>query len=295
MHKIMTFILILVLVGCGVEPRKRSVEPTKLEKLKVKTELYEKLFKEQQDESGFIYTDACDSLIFTGISNPEANLTAAEVAPGRWLRRPTSYPECYATGKSRSEISRDGLLGVIYWSVENKRTDVLLRLWKYGEDHNWIMAEGGWQHAVFAPAHIALLAQAIYYTSDGKNDYYIRHSRYPMFGEGEGYQAHLQILHLLIQEKVYGTILDIDAKSVKSLADANPHNPAIAYAAGRGDLAADILLSTFPEGRLPTSSDWCGGWYNEQAPDGNGLKSCPEENKTHSGGDFLFVARQLLK
>lgn len=288
-------LILALLVGCGSPPKKAEAPPDLRQALETKTALYEKLFKGQQDEFGFIETDACDSLIFTGISNPGAKLTAAEIEPGRWIRRPAAYPECWSNGLSRSDISRDGLLGVIWWAIENKDSAVLLRLWKYGEKHNWVMGERGWEHAVFAPTHISMLAQALYYTSSGKHDFVIRHSRYPMLSAGEGYRAHLQVLHYLIQQEIYGSSLITDEKIIEALAAENPNNPAIQLAAGNGNAATRILLTKFPEGRLPTSSDWCGVWFNEQAQDAKGLIPCPEESNTHSGGDFLFVARRLLQ
>lgn len=292
MKKWLMLVMFLVMACGPKKPTKPSVD--KLQLLADKTVKYEELFLSQQDQFGFIEYNRCDSLIFTGISNKNANLTAAEIEPGRWIRRPAAYSECFASGMSRSEVSRDGLIGVMFWAVENKDTDTLLRLWRYGTDNNWIMAKGGWEHSVMAPPHIALLAQAIYYTSDGARDYAIRHTRTPMLSAGEGFEGHLQVLQFLLQKKVYGSTIATDKSIMKQLGEQRPNNPLMLYMMGDIDGATNILLEKFPQDRLPTSNDWCTTWINEQAYDGNGLKPCPEENSTHSGGDFLFTARMIL-
>lgn len=294
--RFITFLLsaLMLIWSCSTGKTKKA-GPSSVEQLRSKVANYEMWFSAKQDEFGFIETSTCDSLIFTGLSNPRAKLTAAELEPGRWLRRPTTYPECWSSGKSRSEISRDGLLGVIWWSLENKDLGTLMRLWAYGENHGWIMAPGGWQHTIMSPAHISLLAQAIYHLSNGEHDYAARRFRYPYLAAGDGFEGHLQVIQLLIQRKVYGGMLETDKLIVKKLAENNPHNPLMAYMNGEHERAIGILLNTFPNGRVPNTSDWCATWYNEQSTSGTGLTPCPEEAREHSGGDFLFVAKLILK
>lgn len=78
----------------------------------------------------FLYEDRCDSLTWTALaqaSAPELNIDVnrAEAAPGRWLRRPATLPECYATGQSRSTISPDGLLSLMWlWAVRSSPGDI---------------------------------------------------------------------------------------------------------------------------------------------------------------------------
>jgi len=281
----------LFFLSCSGHSTKKP-SPDKLALLNERVTLYKELFKTVIDKDGFIETTRCDSLIFTGLSNLQANLTAAELESGRWLRRPISYPECYDEGESRSNISRDGLLGVIYFAIENKDLDMLKRLWRYGESNYWVMGKGGWQHSIYTPDHISLLAQAIYKLSNGANDYSIRLAKFPKLTPGEGFEAHLQEIFLLIRDKVYeSNILADDIKN--QLATLNPENPLMQVMNNDKDKAIDLLLKYWPANRLPTSADWCGSWRIEQAPTGNGLNPCPDENVTHSGGDLLFVARLI--
>ena len=155
------------------------------------------------------------------------------------------------------------------------------------------MGEEGWQHSIYTPDHIALLAQAIYLLSDGANNYSARLAKFPSWTPAVGYKAQLQEIFLMLRDKVYQTN-DLIANELRDkLAEQNPENPLMQAMAGNKDAAIDLLLNTWPADRLPTSSDWCSSWRLEQGPTGNGLKPCPDENKTHSGGDLLFVARLI--
>jgi hypothetical protein len=287
----------ILLFGCGSESKKTSPATSdNIEKLRSKYQFYQQQNKTKVDNNGFIETDSCDSLIFSALANvKDVKLTAAELEPGKWLRRPTEYPECYSSGESRSNISRDGLLGVIYWAVYHKDSNTLKRLWDYGESHNWVMGEQGWTHSIYVPDHIALLAQALYYTSNGKYDYTARFVIMPEFTPETGFRAHLQQLQLLIRKKIYNKDESFANKVRQKLKEQNPKNPLHQFLGGDEQVAVQLLLDLFPNDRLPNSSDWCAKWLLEQAPDGNGLKSCPDENVEHSGGDFLFITRLILE
>jgi hypothetical protein len=100
---------------------------------------------------------------------------------------------------------------------------------------------------------------------------------------------------MLIRNKVYKKD-DLFGPSLRNkLALDNPNNPLHQFLDGNEDRAIDILLNTFPNDRLPTSSDWCTDWYLSESPDGAGLVPCPERNRIHSGGDFLFITRLILE
>jgi len=285
----------MLLCSCG-KKGEPDTEPTQTvrEQLLSKYELYNALMLSHADSNGFVDTDKCDSLLETALTNPNANIFAAEVEPGTWLRRPQGYIECFAAGESRSTISRDQLLGVMLRCVNTRNIGCLKRLWDHGESTSWRMGENGWEHSIFTPDYIAVLAQAIYEVSRGKNDYTARWFKFPVLSPETGYKAQLQVLFLMLREKVYGSLDSSAERLFDQLADQNPRNPLMQVAAGRHDQAANILLNEWPNGRLPTSSDWCTNWKLSEAPTGNGLKPCPEEGRVHSGGDLLFVGRIIL-
>lgn len=299
LKKVTTYVLlglvILVVVfmcSCGQKHNKKDVPEDKTLQLTKKYELYQRLFEAVSDKNGFIATEHCDSLMYSSLANPNINLQAAEIEPGKWLRRPTDYPECFSSGESKSNISRDGLVGVIYRSLKNKDVAMLKRMWDYGQSHNWVMGQDGWQHSVFTPDYIALLAQALYKTSDGKYDYIARVFTFPkMVPALPGYTSQLQAIYIKLKDELYNTY---NGDIARKLFDQNKINPLLAIIADDKEAATDLLLQTWPEDRLPTSHDWCADWLLDQASNGNGRNPCLNEDVTHSGGDFLFVTRLVL-
>ena len=95
---------------------------------------YSQLVTDQQDSYGFLHVDRCDSTLWSGLlgaAGVPVDLTAARDSSGAWYRRPLSYAECYDCGGSKSTVSRDQLLGVLWWAWRSQRADVLLDLLKY--------------------------------------------------------------------------------------------------------------------------------------------------------------------
>ncbi len=50
----------------------------------------------------------------------------------------------------------------------------------------------------------------------------------------------------------------------------------------------------FPSDGLPTSANYCTDWLTQRDDDPKDWSPCPDEAKTHSGGEFLFAAALLL-
>ena len=294
------FILLTLLglfTACGHNKiHKDPVDPPAMEVLSEMRTLYLDLFNGQADADGFIETQECDSLMMTGLANPNANITAAEESSGKWLRRPVTYEKCAPeNNNSASTISRDMLLGLVYWAVINKDAPLLKRLYDYGEHHNWVMGEGDITRTFMTPVHVATLAQALYVTSDGKYDYAIRQTRYAEAGPAApGFTSHLQAVGILIRYKVYGSLLDSELAALKAIDERDQTNPLFAVMNGRTNDATNLLINTWPRDRLPTTNDLCESWRPSREPNDSSFRPCPEKNRTFSGGDFLFVSSLVL-
>lgn len=269
---------------------------------------YLSLIPTVQGPSGFISTDRCDSLLLSsllasvapGIVDPRS--AEDTVHPGRWYRRPVSIPECYSTGESRSTISRDQLLGVLWWAWRTQRLDILQDLWRYGEERSWFMGDGRLDGAdtQFGPL-VGLLAREIF--ALGGSDYAAR--LVPLPAETEqgsvGFDAHLQVLEILLAGEIGGDISDSALERLREQVARQPRNPLYQYAAHRYtdgvQGAATALLSDpalYPSDHLPTSADRCEE-YLPQRDDGPDWQPCPAEGRTHSGVDFLFVADLIIR
>lgn len=246
------------------------------------------------DNDGFIETDKCDSLLLTALTNPAANLEAAELTPGQWMRRPVTYPDCYYTNASRSDVSRDMLLGVIYASYVTNDLDRLLRLWQYGVSNDWVMARHGSLHAIYGPGDIALLAQTIFVLSAGEHDYAARKMNLPLQYAKQGYVRHLQAIQVWLKIQVYGDMLPSDLRLIESYERESPNNPLFPMVIGKYDRSVELLLSRYPANRLPDTTLWCDAWPIQRLDNDIGLKPCPNESdEVHTGGELVFISRHI--
>lgn len=299
---------ILLLLGCGRPGDKPEASVTVREQLEQRRAVYLDLLPTVQRESGFVDTDHCDSVLFSGLMAASGidtiDVTAAEdpAKPGRWYRRPVSLPECYASGSSRSTISRDMLLGVMWYAWTEKRLDVLERMWEYGESRDWFMGDdavGGF-HTQMGPL-VPLLAREIY--ALGGEDHWV-YRRLPLASEkDEGktdFESHLQVLQILLNAEVSHGVSETAIQRLQEQAGRQPGNPLFQYALhawtdGQLDVAANLLLNEqyWPADRLPTSADRCSNWVLERDV-GSDWEPC-DRNRIHSGGDFLFLSWMILR
>jgi hypothetical protein len=266
--------------------------------LEQKQTLYRSLVPSVQNPNGFIETDKCDSLQMTallgasGVNVP--NLPGAEPSPGKWLRRDTASGSCYPVG-SGSEISRDMLLGVMWYAWSHKDLSMLERMYQYGEQNNWVMGAGDIARTGFRTLRGTLAAEI--HVLGGKHRPSDELLADPQVLALDGYGAHLQALHILLRGEIYGQLSNWSRHQLRKLADENPDSPLMNAAAARwigGEylqkyISAASNTTYFPADRLPTSADRCIDWATQQK-NPKDWAPCPEENRIHSGGDWLFAA-----
>lgn len=209
----------------------------------------------EQDVHGFVEAEKCDSLFLSGLVSSagyDVDIEAAEGEPGEWFRRPTSYPECWASGESRSTISRDQLLG-LYWHIWTHGDLAMAeRLWDYGMERGWKMGDGRHHGAdtLMNPAMLSTLAQMIYRL--GGEDNSARHVPtiwHVTTEEGQFYRNRLTAVHLTLREELYESI-GLQARTVVNrLVELWPDNPLYRLAAGDTCTALDrVLDSATPSG-----------------------------------------------
>lgn len=292
---------IILLAACGAD--KREMPKLRVTHIREVRELwadYKALIPLISDRDGFIYTNRCDSLLFSSLTSMGGlplNIEAAEAEPGRWVRRPLSYPECYASGGSKSSISQDMLLGLVYWSWRHERSDILKRIWDYCEAHRVLsrckMGEGAASRVWMAPALQAMIAQALFKLTG--TDIEIRNLRAPSVVVMTGYQAHLQVVGILMRGELYGDILESEFDTLRQQAEREPTNPLfqVAYHKfldGNYDEALRLIASQYPKARLPNIHDWCSEWKLERDSSDRGWLPCPEEQfREHVGGEVGFL------
>ncbi len=289
-------LLILGLSACASEKPDASV-PLDLSVLRAKYETYISLSTRHQGDSGFVHDRDCDSLLFSSLysfAGGEIEVLAAQEEPGKWHRTPTQ--DCYPD-RSKSTISRDMLLGLLYHAISHNEGDISENLIEYGRTHSWTMGDGPrsrtWLNPLFRKT-LALLDRKL------NNSHHRDLLLIPdIWSVGlTGYQAHLLILHLILRDMISGKIDEMGKRVVREQYQRQPGNALFSFAYHRyfdGDQTRtlNILMdeALFPSDRLPSSVERCDVylWQRDEP-----FEPCPEENLEHPGIDFLFVAKLLI-
>lgn len=281
--------LLLILTGCraGV----RHVNPAAQLRLQPMAETYRELVQEQADEYGFIGSDRCDSLLFTGLAGTgglDVDILAARSSDGQWFRRPGK--DCLELGESRSTISRDMIWGLLWYAWAHKDLALLEDFYTYGKDRNWRIGDSdgtleGASRTLMTTNIIGTTARMIEKLG-GKGGSF-QYVPLVISGNSHGYRAHLEMLALSLNDRL-GHRPPNYAHAMKRYADRNPNNLIFQAMAGRYEIALS-LAAAYPQDRLPTNQDWCEEW----PPQRDGISLPCDEGKTHSGGEILFLYQLL--
>ena len=287
------------ILSCGalLKLTKPKAEKPKITKdINEKFDVYMSLLPEQQDDNGFVMHSHCDATLFSGLlgSTPyvSVNLDAAN-KNGKWSRRPyvegkdTCFPK-----NSRSTISRDMFLGILFYILENRRLDLAEEILQYGLRNSWIMGDGEISRTYLTPNMRVILTEIIYKLS-GKDS--IRRYTNRTTGRTEGYQAHLDVVAIILFGRAAGGIHDGDKEVLKYQYERQPKNALYSYAyhlyhSDNLNEAVELLMdeAIFPHDRLPTSEDRYEGWIFQRDA-GSDWQPSQGSFEQHSGADFIFL------
>lgn len=294
----------LFLLACGPKHAPESnPEPSKV--LVSKYVLYLEAVKGVQDEHGAVDADECDSLQRSGLicaagGRLDLGSFRDPSKPGRFYRRPVAYPECFASGGSKSTISADQLYGVFWCAWRTRNLEIAEAIWDYGQPRDWLMGDDnvGGLSTRLNPHQVATLASLIHVLGGADHSERLYH---PAIWVGcSGFVCALQAYEILLRAELEGKITSSDKAALKYAAERNPNNILSQYAwglfNGNQDRTVSLLMDDprYPSDRLPDSSTVCDAWPVQRDDSDLGLKPCSEQERKHSGGDFLFVSSLLL-
>jgi hypothetical protein len=281
--------IIVLLTACGAPADHNEPAPAG----------HRELLHTVQDENGFVETVRCDSLLFSGllgsVPNVDVDLLAARDEAGQWFRRPTK--DCLATSRSKSTISRDMLVGVLWWSWRNDRLDVIEDLIQYASDHDFVMGQHdgsleGRGRVILSPA-LAMTMAKLRLKLGGADSVYA-HTPLVWPTIEPGFQRHLQVLHILLRAELDGGVSAQEASLLATYVKEEPGN-LLWQAAARRHLNHNAtgwvkLADKYPLGRLPSArNEWCDEWPVQRSANSKGQLPCPESTRIHSGGELLFA------
>jgi hypothetical protein len=266
-----------------------------MNRLDAKNLNYLTLIKSQQDADGFIESQECDSILFSGlvgcIPGVQVNLDAAfDTASGQWHRRPCSKP-CFPE-HSKSTISKDMLLGILWYAYHNKRLDISEKIIQTAIGNFGIMGQAVNLKTLLGRCLISpsLLGTAAWvsYRLGGPSRPILRAIPQVESKDLIGYQAHLSVLHVMLRNELTGKQGNKDV--LEHHYARNNYNPLFCLATGRDDEAGIALMNGafWPTRTLPTTRDRREPWLLQRDFDQSWTPDYTSAYKIHSGGDFLF-------
>lgn len=294
MLKVVNILILLSLTGCLklIKPGKGTNDTS------LKRQVGSYVAQVPLDKDGFILSDKCDSLLFSGLlaaAAPELNvdLTAARDATGSWHRRPNQ--DCGPRyNNSRSSISRDMMVGVMWYAWRTKDLQLAEDLFASLNGYT-LPGSGDFITRTLTPAMYKTLQLLIEKLGGAKAKFVIGGDA---LGKGDGFVAHLNVWHILLRGEIEGGIVEPHYNLLKHHAEREPMNPlylaAWAKYSGGSYLPAIIRLKQMFGPELPTTDDWCSEWIIERDYDNKDWAPC-SPHKQHTGAELITIYRLILE
>lgn len=287
-----------------------------------------------QDDYGFIDSEHCDSLLWTGLvgscEHVHVGIDAAyDEVWDEWRRRPVAYECCYDPSTSANQeglfsklfrivalklqfplvsmadvvkanwyegstISRDMLIGLAWFCWHNKRRDIADNIIDRALTNFGVMGRGDPSRINIMPALLSTFAW-ISYKLGGPSRPLLRAWMVGAGGKLTDFEAHLQVLHLMLRRDISGKISSRGMKTLRYHADRQPTNALFQAAVGNNIKALGLLdrQNWFPSNHLPTSVNRSEPWLFQRD---YGLDWLPDPElpvRGHSGADFVFLYSYL--
>jgi hypothetical protein len=306
MRKIIILLFLTIISACGRrEPVKSPVETvSSLEQLQAKSKLYSQLIDSHRDADGFIMTEECDATFFSGLLGAAlpgtVNIAAATDGNGQYFRRPGH--DCGpAFSNSRSTISRDQMLGVMWHMWRNRDVVAATQLMEQLQADNYILkGDGTPGELLFIPAYVNTLAEMIYKL--GGHRYEAELALPAVLSGGEDYEAHLAVMHILLRGEIIGSIPDFNFQILQKLAEDNSRNPLFQaayhrYLDGNYTSAVQLLMddSEWPADHLPTSVNHCDNYPVQRSYTDRNWSACRIDNPVeHTGAELIVITNLVI-
>jgi len=300
-------LLILILVlsfSCGrASMRPAAVMDPREAELAEKAKLYAELTESFRDGSGFIDTEHCDSLLFSGLLGAAlpgtVDILAARDDTKAWHRRPAH--DCSPSiGNSRSTISRDMVLGLFWHIWKNKQLVVAQELMDDLRRNAYkLRGQGTLGELLMNPSMMSTLAHII--LKLGGPRYPVELALPVVFGKSTGFIAHLTVWHILLRAELLKEIDSDELDILRYHAQRNPQNPLYSAAYHKwldGDMgnSVELLLtpSEWPSERLPSTAEHCAPWVIQRDFTEKDWGPClPQE--THTGAPLIIIYNLIIK
>lgn len=259
------------------------------------------------DKCGWLNCDKCDGLLYNclwSIAGADVMVTDARDMWHKWHRHPSFT--CYSNNESKSEISRDMLLGLLLWIVFKREESVLSDLIGYGEQHSWLMGAGDLSRTFVTPSLRGTIYLAAHVLSNRNTlaRFFPKDWCWPLpfsiVTNQQGYKRHLQALHIY----VLSLLRDPTKREIEIMKYHADHEPLNAlyraiynHVAVRNQEDAIALLMNekyFPNDRLPSNREYRANYlFSHDQISLNWSNDYYTTRIEHPGVDWLFTAKVI--
>ena len=293
------------LFGCKRDNLKSDTPFTLPQEFIDRGDFYCEASKEAYEEKKYVHSK-CDGAGFTSLYStrcPGVDLSVFEdTATGKPYRSPTH--DCFSTGASKSEYSRDMLLMRMIAAWVHKDLAWVNRIISYGEKNSWVICNALDTATKIGRCVVSPSLYLILYDMQSRLEGVLPSSLTVQKDEDAvglqyDFQAHLEVIRIWLEGEIYGAITDTQLKKLEAYAKRESENAlflAIYAKYSSGDFSSALkALERFPAGRLPNSSDHKTEYLYQRAmkkPDGSvnpDWLPAPETGEIFSGTDYNFV------
>jgi len=306
MRHFLLLLILTLLACCGrhSKPEPLAVDADLAARVNQKVSTYESLLPAHQDQHGFIMTSHCDATLFSGLLGAaipgSVDLLAARGPDNRFYRRPLgTYPECYESGSSKSTISRDMFIGILWHLWVNRMSEDVRLLMTNARNNDYIMGSGDPSRISLMPNLTKLLAEMDYRLNGRDSD-----ERYlpTIWTKGlVDYEAHLQVWQILLYGEVFGFIDGFQKARLLEHYERRPDNPLYAAAWARwisgnwNPALAALDNPRWPADRLPTSRDYSTDWWIQRDDPSDLLPDLEGPEIQHTGAEIVVIYNLIIR
>ena len=242
--KLILLTFLLIFASCAKHEDKETVNDTL--SVQAKGDFY--ISEIRKDPMGSVTTAKCDTLTFYSLASAfggDLDLGGFEYVDGEWHRDThTCYPE-----DSRSEISFDGLIGVLHYAWSKQDFALLDRLDRYGKRHDYVYGDGD-RSLTFNPQIGVLIGEM-------KGEQKLV-SNLTLDGS---HRPHILTIGIWLRGRYNGNLTTLELETLKGFTEI-PLAKALVHRYSDGDQSETIALmedeSIFPSDRVPMDTAF--GW-----------------------------------
>lgn len=215
------FLVALLALGCSTNEAKEPQPDSRVADLQAR---FQEVMLEadglKDPTTGWLVFTDCDSYLWSGKA-AAAGLTgfdpsAAEIKPGRFVRRPPPY--CTSENPLWSDWSRDMFAGLNAYAWRSGDRAILERHLVFGRAHNWIMGSPfGDGRSVYLPATYGRLYQTIFALGGPDDAKRLWPDTYPT--GLDDFEAHLQMMNIWLRGEIEEKLREGDARPRTDLED----------------------------------------------------------------------------